>query len=78
VSETCVIDVGDSYLPDALLARGLDCLAALDISDEALARLKARGGAGDHRHGRAARPTTCSALPVVRYLRRVGYKRATA
>lgn len=44
--ETCVIDVGggDSRLVDALLARGLDCLAVLDVSDEALGRVKARLG----------------------------------
>ncbi len=32
--ETCVLDVGggDSRLVDALAARGLDCLAVLDVS----------------------------------------------
>ena len=46
-AETCVIDVGggDSRLVDALLARGLACLAVLDVSDEALGRVKARVGA---------------------------------
>ena len=46
-AETCVFDVGagDSRLMDALVARGLDCLAVVDVSDEALRRLKARLGA---------------------------------
>ncbi len=45
--ESCVLDVGggDSHLVDALVARGLDCLAVLDISGAALARAKARLGA---------------------------------
>ena len=44
--DSCVIDVGggDSRLVDQLLARGLDCLAVLDISGAALARAKARLG----------------------------------
>ena len=44
--DTCVLDVGggDSRLIDQLLARGLDCLAVLDISGSALARAKARLG----------------------------------
>jgi SAM-dependent methyltransferase len=43
---TCVLDVGggDSHLVDALLARGLDCLAVLDVSGAALDRAKARLG----------------------------------
>lgn len=41
-----MLDVGggDSHLMGALVARGLDCLAVLDVSDEALTRLKARIG----------------------------------
>jgi SAM-dependent methyltransferase len=44
--DTCVLDVGggDSHLVDALLPRGLDCLAVLDISAAALARARARVG----------------------------------
>jgi len=44
--ETCVLDVGggDSHLVDALTARGLDCLAVLDVSEAALARAQARLG----------------------------------
>lgn len=44
--ETCVLDVGggDSHLVDALAARGLDCLAVLDVSGAALDRAKARLG----------------------------------
>lgn len=44
--ETCVLDVGggDSHLVDALAARGLDCLAVLDVSKAALNRAKARLG----------------------------------
>lgn len=44
--ETCVIDVGggDSRLVDALVARGLDCLAVLDVSSVALNRAKTRLG----------------------------------
>jgi len=44
--ETCVLDVGggDSLLVDALVARGLDCLAVLDISGAALSRAQARLG----------------------------------
>jgi SAM-dependent methyltransferase len=44
--ETCVIDVGggDSRLVDALAARGLDCLAVLDVSGAALHRAQARLG----------------------------------
>ena len=44
--ETCVLDVGggDSHLVDALLGRGLDCLAVLDVSGAALERAKARTG----------------------------------
>ena len=46
--ETCVIDVGggDSRVVDALVARGLDCVAVLDVSGTALDRAKSRlGGA---------------------------------
>lgn len=45
-SESCVLDVGggDSHLVDALAARGLDCLAVLDVSGAALARARARLG----------------------------------
>jgi trans-aconitate methyltransferase len=44
--ETCVIDVGggDSRLVDVLVARGLDCLAVLDLSGAALHRAQARLG----------------------------------
>jgi 2-polyprenyl-3-methyl-5-hydroxy-6-metoxy-1,4-benzoquinol methylase len=44
--ETCVLDVGggDSRLVDALAARGLDCLAVLDVSEAALHRAKTRLG----------------------------------
>jgi SAM-dependent methyltransferase len=44
--ETCVIDVGggDSRLVDILVARGLDCLAVLDVSGAALHRAQARLG----------------------------------
>jgi hypothetical protein len=44
--ETCVIDVGggDSRLVDALVARGLDCLAVLDVSGAALQRAQSRIG----------------------------------
>jgi SAM-dependent methyltransferase len=45
-AETCVLDVGggDSKLVDALVARGLRCLAILDISAAALARARVRLG----------------------------------
>jgi SAM-dependent methyltransferase len=45
--DSCVIDVGggDSRLVDALTAKGLDCLAVLDISGAALSRAKNRLGA---------------------------------
>jgi SAM-dependent methyltransferase len=45
--ETCVLDVGggDSRLVDHLAARGLDCLAVLDVSGAALHRAQARLGA---------------------------------
>lgn len=44
--DTCVLDVGggDSRVVDALAARGLDCLAVLDVSGAALGRAKARMG----------------------------------
>jgi hypothetical protein len=47
-STTCVLDVGggDSHLVDALIARGLRCLAVLDVSSAALDRAKARLGRG--------------------------------
>lgn len=43
---SCVLDVGggDSHLVDALLARGLECVAVLDVSSAALERAKARLG----------------------------------
>jgi trans-aconitate methyltransferase len=46
-SETCVLDVGggDSRLVDVLAARGLDCLAVLDVSGAALHRAQDRLGA---------------------------------
>jgi SAM-dependent methyltransferase len=45
-TDTCVIDVGggDSRLVDELAARGLDCLAVLDVSGSALARARTRLG----------------------------------
>ena len=45
--ETCVLDVGggDSRLVDVLAARGLDCLAVLDVSGTALHRAQERLGA---------------------------------
>jgi len=44
--DTCVVDIGggDSRLVDTLAARGLDCLAVLDISDAALKRAQERLG----------------------------------
>ena len=44
--DTCVVDIGggDSRLIDQLAARGLDCLAVLDISGAALERAQARVG----------------------------------
>ena len=44
--DTCVIDVGggESHLLDALLAEGLDCLAVLDVSEEAIRHAQARVG----------------------------------
>jgi SAM-dependent methyltransferase len=43
---TCVVDVGggESRLVDELLARGLHCLAVLDVSHEALVHTRARLG----------------------------------
>ncbi|MGV3518231.1 methyltransferase domain-containing protein [Luteitalea sp.] len=43
---SCVLDVGggESHLVDHLLARGLRCLAVLDVSAAALARARARLG----------------------------------
>lgn len=45
--DTCVVDVGggESRLVDALLARGLHCLAVLDVAGEALQHAQARLGA---------------------------------
>jgi SAM-dependent methyltransferase len=45
-ADSCVLDVGggDSHLVDALAARGLDCLAVLDVSGAALERAKTRLG----------------------------------
>jgi SAM-dependent methyltransferase len=45
-ADTCVIDVGggDSRVVDALVARGLDCVAVLDISETALCRAQTRLG----------------------------------
>jgi uridine phosphorylase len=45
--DTCVVDIGggDSRLIDQLVARGLDCLAVLDVSAAALHRAQARLGA---------------------------------
>jgi len=42
--ETCVLDVGggDSRVVDALVDRGLDCVAVLDVSRTALDRAKSR------------------------------------
>ena len=46
-ADTCVLDVGggDSRLVDHLAARGLDCLAVLDVSGAALGRARERLGA---------------------------------
>jgi trans-aconitate methyltransferase len=45
-ADTCVLDVGggDSCLIDQLTARGLDCLAVLDVSPAALQRAQTRLG----------------------------------
>jgi trans-aconitate methyltransferase len=52
-AETCVLDVGggDSRLVDALVERGVACLAVLDVSRAALDRARARLA------GKAAVPT---------------------
>lgn len=44
--DTCVLDVGggDSRLVDHLAARGMDCLAVLDVSRSALKRAQSRLG----------------------------------
>ncbi|MBA3295590.1 MAG: class I SAM-dependent methyltransferase [Acidobacteria bacterium] len=44
--DTCVLDVGggDSRLVDHLAARGMDCLAVLDVSRSALERAQSRLG----------------------------------
>jgi SAM-dependent methyltransferase len=49
-ADTCVVDVGggDSRLVDVLAARGLDCLAVVDVSSAALARAQARLGEAAH------------------------------
>jgi SAM-dependent methyltransferase len=46
-TETCVIDIGggDSRLVDQLLAKGVTCLAVLDVSGVVLRRAQARLGA---------------------------------
>ena len=46
-ADTCIVDVGGgaSRLIDALVAEGLDCLAVLDVSHEALEHARARIGA---------------------------------
>ena len=45
--ESCVVDIGggDSRLVDALTAKGMDCVAVLDVSAAALNRAKTRLGA---------------------------------
>jgi len=45
-ARTCVLDVGggESRLVDALLARGVTCIAVLDVAREALVRAQARLG----------------------------------
>jgi trans-aconitate methyltransferase len=45
-ADSCVIDVGggDSRVVDALVARGLDCVAVLDVSATALRRAQTRLG----------------------------------
>jgi len=49
-ADTCVLDVGggDSRLIDELAARGLDCLAVLDVSSASLERAQARLGSAAH------------------------------
>lgn len=49
-AQSCVLDVGggDSHLVDALAARGLDCLAVLDVSGAALERARTRMGSAAH------------------------------
>jgi len=44
--QTCILDVGagESRLVDALLAKGLHCIAVLDVSVEALGRTRTRLG----------------------------------
>jgi len=48
--DTCIIDVGggESRLIDALLARGLECLAVLDVSEAAIQHAQQRVGAPGH------------------------------
>ena len=45
--DRCVLDVGggDSHLVDTLVARGMRCVAVLDVSSAALARARTRLGA---------------------------------
>ena len=45
--DTCIVDVGggESRLIDTLIAEGLDCLAVLDVSHEALEHARTRIGA---------------------------------
>lgn len=49
-AETCVVDVGggESRLVDALLTKGLDCLAVLDVSGTAIEHAQDRVGAEAH------------------------------
>jgi hypothetical protein len=48
--DSCIIDVGggESHLVDALLARGLECLAVLDVSATAIQHAQQRVGARSH------------------------------
>lgn len=48
--DSCVVDIGggNSRLVDALLGRGLECLAVLDVAPSAVARAQARLGAAAH------------------------------
>lgn len=72
-AQSCVLDVGggDSRLVDALTARGLDCLAVLDVSGAALQAhlldtLKP-GGAAIVATFAPDGPNQCSGLPVDSY-----------
>src|SRR5688572_12662789 len=55
--ESCVIDVGggDSRLVDALTAKGLDCIAVLDVSAAALNRHRLQGPIRRFRYSRFTR-----------------------